>query len=299
LKLVYTALFTAACWAGSAAAQEPSVEVPESEPTDLERYQDCFQKMIDAGASDNAFMKKCLGLPDKPAPKKGPHGERAFLQKDDVQEVVLTNISGITECYVKLLAQVKDLGVKPEGSVDLRFDVTPAGAVEGLGFEPTSITDVGLLGCVREKVKAWAFPKTANADKVNVKLSFRLHVKEGKGGQTGIAALAKGYPKLSGPGYGLSTEDLLAVFRKNSYRVRACYDELLKRKPGSSGNVAVDLVVSPYGRVTKVSYRELTVGDDAFKSCATAQLKKWKFPKPRGGEPVPVKYPPFVFAPKG
>jgi hypothetical protein len=252
--------------------------------------------MIDAGSSDNAFMKKCLGLPDKPPPKKGPHGELAFLTKSDVTEVVLTNIAGVTECYVKLLAQLKDLGVQPEGTVDPRFDVTPAGVAEDVAFEPTSIADVGLLGCVRDKVKAWMFPKTNYADKVSVKLSFRLYVKNQK---TGVAALAKGFPKLAGPGYGLSAADLLAIFRKNSYRVRACYDDLAKRKPGASGNVALDLVVSPHGRVTKVSYRELTVGDDAFKACVTAQMKKWKFPKPRGGEPATVKYPPFVFSPKG
>ncbi len=266
-----------------------------TEPSGLDRYQDCFQKMIDAGSSDNTFMKKCLGLPDKPPPKKGPNGELPFLSKADVTEVVLDNISSVTECYVKLLAQSKELGVKPEGTVDPRFDVNPQGQVEGVVFEPTSISDVGLLGCVREKVKVWAFPKTTIGEKINVKLSFRLYVKNQK---TGIAALAKGYPKLTGPGYGLSTEDLLAVFRKNSLKVRSCYDDLVKKKPEASGNVAVDLVVSPLGRVTKVSYRELSVGDETFKTCVTSQLKKWKFPKPRGGEPATVKYPPFVFSPK-
>jgi hypothetical protein len=280
--------------APSGHAQDSAVDVPAGEEaSDLDRYQDCFQKMIDAGSSDNAFMKKCLGLADKPTPKKGPNGELPFLSKSDVTEVVLDHISGITDCYVKLLAQSKDLGVKPEGTVDPRFDVTQAGQVEGIAFEPTSITDVGLLGCVREKIKAWTFPKTNYGDKVNVRLSFRLHVKNQK---TGVAALAKGYPKLTGPGYGVSSEDSVAVFRKNSFRVRNCYEDYLKRKPGASGNVAVDLVVSPGGKVTKVSFRELTVGDDAFKTCVQAQFKKWRFPKPRGGEPATVKYPPFVFA---
>lgn len=278
-----------------ALAQEPSVDVPEGEITDLDRYQDCFQKMIDAGATDNAFMKKCLGLPDRPPPKKGPNGELAFLTKGDVTEVVLDKISGITDCYVKLLGQSKDLGVKPEGTVDPGFDVTPTGSVEGVQFDSASITDVGLLGCVREKVKTWTFPKTTLGEKIHVKLSFRLFVKSEK---TGIAALAKGFPKLTGPGYGLSPEDILAVFRKNSLRVRSCYDDLLKKKPTASGNVAVDLGVSPLGRVTKIHFRELTVGDDTFKTCVTSQLKKWKFPKPRGGEPQTVKYPPFVFSPK-
>lgn len=283
--------------AGPAPAQEAAVDVPPGgEPTELDRYQDCFQKMIDAGSSDNGFMKKCLGLPDKPAPKKGAHGERPFLTKPDVTEVVLDHISGITDCYVKLLAQSKDLGVKPEGTVDPRFDVTPAGVVENLGFEPTSITDVTLLTCVREKLKTWTFPKTTLGEKINVRLSFRLFVKNQK---TGVAALAKGYPKLTGPGYGLSAEDILAVFRKNSLKVRGCYDDFLKKKPEASGNVAVDLVVSPAGRVQKVAFRELTVGDETFKACVASQLKKWRFPRPRGGEPQEVKYPPFVFAPKG
>ncbi len=278
-------------------AEPPAPSAAEG-PSTLDRYQDCFQKMIDAGSNDNAFMKKCLGLSERPAPKKGPNGEAPFLTKTDVAEVVERSLPALGECYDKLLVQGKDLGVTPEGNVDPRFDVLTDGAVDAVAFEPTSMTDVGLLGCIRQKMKAWTFPKSNYGEKLAVRLSLRLHVAGSGKTAKGQISVAKGFPKLNGPGYGLAPEEVLAVFRKNVAKVRQCYDDLVKKKPGETGKAAVDLVVSTQGRVTKVVYRELSLGDDAFKTCVTGQLKKWKFPKPRSGEPTTVKYPPFVFAPQ-
>jgi hypothetical protein len=149
----------------------PSPPSPPPEPTALDRYQECFQQMVDAGENDNAFMRKCLGLPERSrTPAKPPSGE------------------------------------------------------------------------------------------------------------------------------GLASEDVLADLRKNEPGARSCYDELARRKPKASGRALVEARVDALGQVAKVFYRELTLGDTAFKSCLAAQVKSWRFPKPRGGAATTVNLP-FVFAP--
>ena len=68
--------------------------------------------------------------------------------------------------------------------------------------------------------------------------------------------------------------------------------------PNGSGKIGIDAVVGQTGAVQKSTIRASTISDDQFKSCVAGQVKTWKFPRPRGGEPVTVSFPPFVFAPK-
>lgn len=268
---------------------------PAKAQASLDRYQDCFQKMIDSGATDNTFMRRCLGLGDKVAPKTSATGDLEFLTKGDALETAEKGLGGIKECYANLLLATQDLGVTPEGVVDARLQVKPSGEVSTVKFESGSLADVALLACLKERLKAWAFPRTTMADPVTVALGLRFSVAAKR---SPVAALTKGSPEISGPGYGLSSEDQISVFRKNVSSLRLCYDEQLKRQPSAAGNVAVDLLVNARGRVAKTAFRELSIGDPEFKTCITTAVKKWKFPKPRGGEPTLVKYPPFQFAPK-
>lgn len=266
-----------------------------SEATALDRYQDCFQKMIDAGTTDNAFMRRCLGLQEKAPRKASPTGELEQLSRGDALEVAEGGLPAVKECYANLLSATKDLGVTPEGTVEARLKVKPTGEVAEMKFEPGSLTDVSLLACLKEKLSGWKFPKTTATEAAGVAVSLRLST---TGKRLAVVTLAKGSPEVSGSGPGLTPEELLSVFRKNLPTMRQCYDEQLKREPGASGNVALDLLVNARGRVAKVGFRELTIGDEVFKSCVTTAIRKWKFPKPRGGELTPVRYPAFQFAPK-
>jgi hypothetical protein len=271
---------------------EPAPGAPTGNPA-IDKYQHCFQKMIDAGKADNAYMRKCLGLEPKGS-KKLPPGERATLTREEVGEVAAKGLPALRECYEKHLTKTKALGMTPEGVVEPTFDVRPDGAVEGLGYASASVNDLNLLTCLRDQIAAWRFPKTAGSDKLSVRLAFQLAVDERRKGRVSIV---KGHPKLAGPGLGYAAEELLAVFRKNAAGVRQCYDKLLARKPLASGVAAVDVTVGPRGRVSKVAYRQLTVDDPTFKACLSGAIKKWKFPRPRSGDDVVAKYPPWSFVP--
>lgn len=280
---------------GTAAPGTPPAEPKPPTSKALERYQDCFQKMIDAGATDNAFMRKCLGIAntEKKAAKKTPPAL-------DAAKPAKAGVSGIRDCYQKLLADTKDLGVTPEGHVEPTARVKPDGTVASVSFATTAMTDAKLLACVRDKIKAWTFPKSKAEGPVDVALSFRLSTKPPR---TAVAALAGGYPKVALPAKAeLPPADVLAVFKRNAPKVRACYHDQLKRKPGATGRVGASLEVDADGKAQNVTLRDLGAADDAFddtfRDCLVKELKRWRYPKPPGEAPVPVVYPPFVFAPK-
>lgn len=272
------------------AAPAPVSTAPPGPPSALDRYQDCFQQMIDSGANDNNFMRQCLGLEEQ---KPADSMSKSF-SRDDAAAVIEASLKSLETCYNLLLERSQALHLIPEGVIDPVLSVDEKGSVTKVNFEPTQFMDVGLLECIQKKMLSFNFKK-APSDTV-IKMSLRFNVTGTK--RVGRVSLMKGYPRLSGPAYELSSKDVLAVFQKYSPRVRACYDELLKKSPKAGGTVAVNLVINSIGKVRKVIFRENTISDRKFRNCITTQLKTFRFPKPAGEDDAVVKYPAFVFSPK-
>ena len=116
----------------------------------------------------------------------------------------------------------------------------------------------------------------------------------GKG--TGLASLGKGkrqgkvrgkVTKMSSGakiGGSLSREDVLRVINKNIHAIQACYERALMGNPALSGRVAMDWTVSTTGRVKSVRVRSSTIGSPKVASCISGVIKRWKFPRPKGGD---------------
>lgn len=81
--------------------------------------------------------------------------------------------------------------------------------------------------------------------------------------------------------------------------LRACYEQSLKTKPNLGGNVSLDFVVAPDGKVAHAAATEVEGGleDDATITCMLNELRKLEFPKPRGGR-VFINYPLKLEPPK-
>ncbi|HXK16786.1 MAG TPA: AgmX/PglI C-terminal domain-containing protein, partial [Polyangiaceae bacterium] len=74
--------------------------------------------------------------------------------------------------------------------------------------------------------------------------------------------------------------------------IQACYERALKSKPELRGNVIVNFVVAPDG---KVAHAEAAEGDDALSdvptvTCILGEIRKLVFPEPKGGR-VFINYP--------
>jgi outer membrane biosynthesis protein TonB/pSer/pThr/pTyr-binding forkhead associated (FHA) protein len=119
----------------------------------------------------------------------------------------------------------------------------------------------------------------------------------GKGGAGGHGRanvnIAPGDPGVSG---GLTAQEVMAVIRQHLNEIRHCYEQLLQRSPNASGKVTTSFVVGLDGSVTSVSVADSTISDSVMRGCITGRMRRWDFPRPRGGQPVTVSYP-FVFNP--
>jgi len=102
-----------------------------------------------------------------------------------------------------------------------------------------------------------------------------------------------GDPVVSG---GLTPQEIQAVIRANLNQIRHCYEQLLQRSPSASGKIGVRFVVGIGGGVDSATVTDSTISDAAMQGCVTGKIKRWRFPPPRGGQPVSVNYP-FVFNP--
>jgi hypothetical protein len=81
--------------------------------------------------------------------------------------------------------------------------------------------------------------------------------------------------------------------------LRACYERSLKAKPNQGGNVSIDFVVAPDGKVAHAAATEVADGleDEATIDCMLGEIRKLEFPKPRGGR-VFINYPLKLEPPK-
>jgi len=94
----------------------------------------------------------------------------------------------------------------------------------------------------------------------------------------------------------LSREEIEAVVKANLAKIKACYERQLQAKRGMAGRVKTKFLISPEGRVTSSSVTSSELNDRPTENCIANEIRRWKFPLPRGGGEVNVNYP-FDFRP--
>ena len=129
----------------------------------------------------------------------------------------------------------------------------------------------------------------------------------GKGGGGGSGS---GYGSGSGAGFGgrgkrvprvrqakakvqgaLDRDIIRRIVRSRINEVRSCYNAGLTKNPNLSGRVAINFVITGTGKVGSAVVQESSLKDKAVGNCIAKAVKRWKFPKPRGGGNVIVTYP--------
>ena len=83
------------------------------------------------------------------------------------------------------------------------------------------------------------------------------------------------------------------MVRANQAAIKYCFELALQRQPNLKGAVNVQWRISLQGRVTSTRVTKTTLRNSKVEGCMARQIKRWKFPKPDGGEVV-VTYP-FLF----
>ncbi|RME22597.1 MAG: hypothetical protein D6806_12730 [Deltaproteobacteria bacterium] len=95
----------------------------------------------------------------------------------------------------------------------------------------------------------------------------------------------------------LSRKEIYKVVSANKNAIRYCYESQLMRYPTLRGKVTVDFIIEPDGSVGRVRIAENRLNQArarrAVENCLARFIRRWKFPRPRGGR-VRVIYP-FAF----
>ncbi|MEM6366798.1 MAG: AgmX/PglI C-terminal domain-containing protein [Myxococcota bacterium] len=89
----------------------------------------------------------------------------------------------------------------------------------------------------------------------------------------------------------LPKEVIRRVIQENIAQIRYCYEKELTRSPGLFGKVATEFVIGGNGRVQTTKVTQSTLGSPPVERCMMQKIKTWRFPKPKGGGIVVVKYP--------
>lgn len=188
------------------------------------------------------------------------------------------------------------------GAINTKFKTASGGAGGGAG---SGVKTVGLGGF--GKGKSLSLAGGANGKNFG---SGSGGTGSGLGGLGG-AGIGKGFGKGAGgkgradvvvpPGDpvisgGLTQQEVKTVIQANLNQIRHCYEQLLQRSPSSSGKIKVAFKIAANGRVSTANIQSSTIRDSIMRSCVVSRVKRWQFPKPRGGLEVNVNYP-FVFNP--
>jgi hypothetical protein len=114
----------------------------------------------------------------------------------------------------------------------------------------------------------------------------------GRGAGRGEAkvTLTPGKPQVSGY---LSPEQIERVVRANQAALRYCYETELQRQRSLKGKLTIQWRVDRAGLVPYARVTSSTLNNASVEGCVVRQIKKWRFPKPDGGE-VSVQFP-FLF----
>jgi low affinity Fe/Cu permease len=125
----------------------------------------------------------------------------------------------------------------------------------------------------------------------------------GAGGKYGMAAGQigrKGRSDISAGGGqavimgALDRSVIDAYIRRNLAKIRWCYEKELNKDPKLFGRIVINFIISATGAVSSSKVQRTTMGNATVESCVADQIKKIRFPAPKGGGIVIVNYP-FVF----
>jgi outer membrane biosynthesis protein TonB len=95
----------------------------------------------------------------------------------------------------------------------------------------------------------------------------------------------------------LNADSVRMVVRHHLPQVRACYERALKQKKDLAGIVEIKFQIKTDGSVGSSSVHRNTSGHEGLGKCLAIIIKRWRYPRPVGGEVLFVY--PFVFSKPG
>jgi outer membrane protein OmpA-like peptidoglycan-associated protein/thiol-disulfide isomerase/thioredoxin len=269
---------------------------------DVERRKAAVEKFLRDYPRNNGYAAEAEALLASftPAPKKGDASDRDQSSPEGRLDIAFEfNKTKILPASFATVGRVADwmkaqpgVRVRIEGHTDsqgsdganLKLSQGRADAVRALlievGVEPSRIEAIGY-----GEQRPIASNATAEGRQQNRRIELTV--------LTGEAERPTS-PVVTGS---LDKDAIQRVIRGHVAEIRYCYEKQLLRKPGLEGKVTAELVISTTGAVQSARIADTTLHDAEVEGCIVTTIRRWQFPKPKGGSVV-VKYP-FVFRAPG
>lgn len=264
------------------------VEEPEVEEIVPEK-QIILEKNID-GIADAATSRKSLGDEGRVGKKESKIANSAGSSRKAIDEKVAQS-SGI-------------MGVLSSGAAS--FDKIFGGGGLGAGLEKnlgsvTGLSGVDQFGSGGLSVRGFGTGGGGNALTIGgMNSRGRGGDPSSKYGMASAGRFKKGRSAISAGGGqavvmgALERSVIDSYIRRNLAKVRWCYEKELAKIPTLFGRIAIEFTIAKSGAVSRSKVKRSTMGNPSVEKCVASQIKKIRFPKPKGGGIVIVSYP-FVF----
>lgn len=100
----------------------------------------------------------------------------------------------------------------------------------------------------------------------------------------------------SGTSGSMDKSSVRGVIRQHINEVKGCYEAALVTDPTLFGRLMVQFTIAASGDVISSVLQSSTLHSPAMETCAVEAVKRWRFPRPKGGGIVIISYP-FVLVP--
>lgn len=97
---------------------------------------------------------------------------------------------------------------------------------------------------------------------------------------------------------GLDAAVIRQIIEERLSEIRYCYETALLKHQNLSGKISTQWTILPDGSVSQLQSASEEISQEILHPCVKQQITKWRFPQPKGGGIVKVKYP-FLFNPIG
>lgn len=121
------------------------------------------QKMVVLGPAPDH-----VGKPANNTLFRGPVNIAGALSKGEIKQVITANISQVTYCYQKQLANIPNLA----GRVTVRFGINAKGLVYLAEVKSTTLNNRTVEQCILRAIRTWKFPKPRGGGIVYVVYPF-------------------------------------------------------------------------------------------------------------------------------
>lgn len=170
-----------------------------------------------------------------------------------------------------------------EGAAETSMDQAFAGAKgikQGVAGEKDGITtggsaDADGTGASAEFGDLGASESAQKAEDANVGTGQKKE-KEVK------ANIRSGSQKQVGMGT-LDANSVSSVIRRRQSAIQNCYERVLKSNPDAGGKLVLQFTIGTRGRVTSTKVVS-DISGGSVGTCASRAVKRWRFPRPKGGE---------------